>query len=245
MRLIQERRSSRIPFNPQRRVPKEDLMRILEAARWAPTAHNMQNYEIIIIDQKGLLREIGEIKSKASEDFIRENYQQLSRSKKELRRKKVGILGTSFPASWRDPARLDEAVREAKPEPLKETIRGSQTILIVVYDSRKRAPASKGDFLGILSLGCVMENMWLMAQYLGVSFHVMSVFSSKAAHKQLAKLLSIPTHMKIAFAVRLGYPMPTSVRYLRVRRDVEDFTHDNRFGNKRRIMQEHRLRSGL
>jgi nitroreductase len=191
------------------------------------------------------LSEIGEIKSQASEDFIRENYQQLSRSKKELRRKKVGILGTWFPPSWRDPARLDEAVRETKPEPLKETIRGSQMILIVVYDSRKRAPASKGDFLGILSLGCVMENMWLMAQSLGIGFHVMSVFSSSRVHKQLVKLLRIPTHMKIAFAVRLGYPVSTSVRYLRVRRDVEDFTHNNRFGNKRHTMQNHRLRRSL
>jgi nitroreductase len=226
-------------------VPKEDLRRILEAARWAPTAHNMQNYEIIMIDEKKLLREIGEIKSQASEDFIRENYQQLSRSKKELQRKKVGILGTRFPPSWRDPARLDEAVRETKPEPLKETIRGSQTILIVVYDSRKRAPASEGDFLGILSLGCVMENMWLMAQSLGVSFHVMSVFSSSGVHEQLVRLLGIPTYMKIAFAVRLGYPISTSVRYMRVRRDVEDFTHNNRFSNKRRMMQNDRSRRRL
>jgi nitroreductase len=213
-------------------VPKEDLRRILEAARWAPTAHTMQNYEIIIIDDKRLLREIGEIRSQASEDFIRENYQQLSRSKKELLRKKVGILGAWFPQSWRDPTRLNEAVRETKPEPLKETIRGSQTILIVVYDSRKRAPASQGDFLGILSLGCVMENMWLLAQSLGVSFHVMSVFSSSGVQEQLMKLLSIPTYMKIAFAVRLGYPVAKSIRYLRVRRDVEDFTHNNRFGRK-------------
>jgi nitroreductase len=220
-------------------------MRILEAARWAPTAHNMQNYEIIIIDEKKLLRTIGEIKSQTSEEFIRENYQQLSRSKEELRRKKVGILGTWFPASWRDPDRLDEAVRETKPEPLKETIRGSQTILIVVYDSRKRAPASEGDFLGILSLGCVMENMWLMAQSIGVSFHVMSVFSSSGVHEQLMKLLSIPTYMKIAFAVRLGYPVPTSVRYLRVRRDVEDFTHNNRFGNKRPMMHASCFRSAM
>jgi nitroreductase len=223
-------------------VAKEDLRRILEAARWAPTAHNMQNYEIIVIEEKKLLRQIGEIKSQASEDFIRENYHQLSRSKKELQRKKVGILGTWFPPSWRDPARLDEAVRETKPEPLKETMRGSQTILIVVYDSRKRAPASEGDFLGILSLGCVMENMWLMAQSLEVSFHVMSVFSSSGVHEQVMKLLGIPTYMKIAFAVRLGYPISTPAKYLRVRRDVGDFTHNNRFGNKRSMMQNDRSR---
>jgi len=38
--------------------------------------------------------------------------------------------------------------------------------------------------------------------------------------------------LKIAFACRLGYPVPARGRYIRVRRDVEDFTHYNRFGNK-------------
>ena len=56
-------------------------------------------------------------------------------------------------------------------------------MFVVVYNPRKRAPASEGDVLGMMSLGCVMENM-------------------------------------------------SSVKYLRVRREAEDFTHHNRFGNK-------------
>ena len=231
LKLIQERHSSRGRFDRQRPVSMQNLERILEAGRWAPTAHNMQNYEIIVIDDKKLLRTIGNIKSQPSAEFIRENYRQLSSSRKELRRKKVGILGTAFPPSWRDPARLDEAVRDAKPEPLRETIQGSPTILIVLYDSRKRAPASEGDFLGIMSLGCVMENMWLMAQALGISFHVMSVFSSADVEREVKTTLGIPACMKIAFAIRLGYPKSAAARYLRIRRDVEDFTHYNRFGN--------------
>lgn len=238
LKLIQERHSSRVPFNRQRPVTRQNLRRILEAGRWAPTAHNMQNYEIIVIDDKKLLRAIGSIKSQASEEFIRENYQQLSSSRKELLRKKVGILGTGFPPAWRDPARLDEAVRDAKPEPLQETIQGSPTILIVVYDSRKRAPASEGDVLGIMSLGCLMENMWLMAHSLGISFHVMSVFSAIDVERDVKSTLEIPEHMKIAFAIRLGYPKSAPTRYMRVRRDVEDFTHYNRFSNKRRMLQE-------
>jgi nitroreductase len=191
----------------------------------------MQNYEIVVVDDRKLLRTIGGIKSQASAEFIRENYQQLSSSRKELRRKKVGILGTAFPPSWRDPARLDEAVRDAKPEPLRETIQGSPTVLIVLYDSRKRAPASEGDFLGVMSLGCVMENMWLMAHALGISFQVMSVFSSLDVEREIKTTLGIPEHMKIAVAIRLGYTKAAATGYLRIRRDVEDFTHYNRFGN--------------
>jgi len=232
LKLIQERRSVRTPFDPRRLVAKRDLRRILEAGRWAPTAHNMQNFEIIVVDSKELLEKIGSIKSPISEAFIRENYQQLSFSKEEFLRKKVGILATVFPLEWRDPDKVDEVVRESESWLLSETMEGSPAVLIVIYDPRKRAPASEGDFLGIISLGCVMENMWLVAQDLGISFTVMSVFSADLVENELKRLLKIPEYMKIAFAIRLGYPVSTPNKYLRVRRDVENFMHHNGFGKK-------------
>ena len=237
LKLIEERHSSRGPFDRERPVAKQDVRQILEAGRWAPTAHNMQNFEILVIDDEEILKKIGHIKSQVSEEFIRENYQQLSFSKKEFLQEKVGILATVFPPSWRDPARLDEAVREG-PSPLQERIQGSPTLLIVIYDSRKRAPASEGDVLGIMSLGCVMENMWLMAQSLRIGFHILSVFSATPVEKEVKRILNIPEYMKIAFAARVGYPRHVLTNYLRVRRDVKDFTHHNRFGNKHRVLQE-------
>ncbi len=231
LKLIEERHSSRGLFDRKHSVTKKHLTQILEAGRWAPTAHNMQNFEVLVIDNEKVLKEIGHIKSQVSEEFIRENYEQLSFSKKEFLQKKVGILAAMFPPSWTDPARLDEAVREG-PWPLQERIQGSPTLLIVLYDSRKRAPASEGDVLGIMSLGCVMENMWLMAQSLGIGFHILSVFSGIPVEKEVKKILNIPEYMKIAFAARLGYPRSAVTNYLRVRRDVKDFMHHNRFGNK-------------
>ena len=47
LKVIQDRHSSRVPFDQGHAPSKHDLMQILEAARWAPTAHNMQNFEII------------------------------------------------------------------------------------------------------------------------------------------------------------------------------------------------------
>ena len=44
----------------------------------------------------------------------------------------------------------------------------------------------------------------------------------------MKRILAAPEHAKIGFAVRLGYPK-TPATYLRVRRDVDDFTHRNRF----------------
>jgi len=126
LRLIQQRRSTRVRYDPNRPVAKEDLRQIVEAARWASTAHNMQNFDIIVVDDKRVLEKIGNIKSQVSEAFIRENYRQLSFSEEELLQKKVGILGTVFPADWRDPARLDKAVRESRPTALN---RGLMAVL--------------------------------------------------------------------------------------------------------------------
>jgi len=77
-----------------------------------------------------------------------------------------------------------------------------------------------------------MENMWLIAQSLGISVQVLSVFSTNPVEKEVKRILNVPEYMKVAFAFRLGYPVTTPVESLRVRRDAEAFTHHNRFGNK-------------
>jgi nitroreductase len=230
-RIIQDRQSARVPFEPNRKVSRKDLKEILDAVRWAPTAHNMQNFSIIVVDDREILEMIGNVKSRISEVFLRENYEQLSFSKEELREKKTGILGAMFPPSWVDPSKMAEAANECAPMPLTQSIRGSPCLLIVVYDPKKRAPASEGDVLGFMSLGCVMENMWLMASSLGISMQILSTFVAPPVEKQVKQVLGIPEQQKIAYACRLGYPVG-STKYLRVRRDVEDFVHFNKFGNK-------------
>ena len=236
LRIIQERHSSRVPFDMDHQPSKQDLMKILEAARWAPTAHNMQNFDIIVVDDKKQLEELGDIKSRISEDFLRENYQQLSLSEEELLQKKVGILGAMFPPSWRTPGDWRRIARESETSSLDQTIKGSPVLMIVTYDARKRAPASVGDTLGFISLGCVMENMWLMAEELGIGFQIMSVFGGDEVESEVKKILEIPEYLKIAYAIRLGYPVSKSSQSLRVRRDVVGFAHYNLFGN--RVLEE-------
>jgi nitroreductase len=83
-------------------------------------------------------------------------------------------------------------------------------------------PASEGDFLGILSLGCAMENMWLMANSLRIGVHIVSSSSGKKVATEIAKLLNLSDNFSIAFSMRLGYPV-TPVYSLRVRRARDDF----------------------
>jgi nitroreductase len=205
------------------------MVKILEAARWTPTAHNMQNFEIVVVDDKQLLTAISEIRVPIDLTFIKENYPQLSFTEVELRRRKTGIMGTMFPKSWQtsDPD-LEEIKKEDRSAYMAKQIVSSSAILFLLYDPSRRAPASEGDFLGNISLGCAMENMWLMASALGIGVHIVSSLAGKKVAAEIAKLLNIPNKFTIAFSMRLGYSV-TPVHYLRVRRDRDDFTHHNGF----------------
>jgi len=201
---------------------------VLEGARWAPTAHNMQNFEVVAVDDPALLAELAAIEAPLSEALVRETYPQLSFSPDELRRRQTGLLADSFPPAWRDPNITSENLRAFPPASLRGTIRGAPLVLVISYDPRLRAPASEGDVFGMMSLGCVLQNMWLAAQARGVGFHVMSGFASPAVAEPVKRVLAIPGELKIAYAVGLGYADEDPERYLRVRRDLHRFVHRNR-----------------
>ena len=215
-----------MPFDPERPIAGEDLREILEAGRWAPTAHNMQNFEIVVVDDREVLKELGNVKRTVSETFIRENFEQLSFSEEELLRKKVGILGTNFPPSWRTPG-----VKPIPEEGGSRLMPACPTLLVVLYDPARRAPASELDFLGAISLGCMTENLWLAASTLGIDFHVVSSLAVAPAEAEVRRILAIPAHVRIVFGIRLGYAA-SAPRYLRVRRGIADFSHHNSFGNR-------------
>ncbi|HVS96561.1 MAG TPA: nitroreductase family protein, partial [Puia sp.] len=106
--LIKQRQSSRTPFDPEKRISKQALRQILEAGAWAPTAHNMQNFEVVVVDDETLLKKIQALDYPVTPAFIQENYLQLSFSEEELRQKKTGVLATLFPKSWLHPGLIPE-----------------------------------------------------------------------------------------------------------------------------------------
>jgi nitroreductase len=230
--LIRKRRSDRVPFDPQRPVPKEDVKRILEAARWASTPHNMQNYEVVAVDDTKVIEELGAIKFPISEAFLKESYDLLSFSEDELRRKGTGILASGFPPAWLDPSKFKEVAENAPPQPLSFAIGGSPLLMIVLFDPRQRAPGSEADFQGTMGLGTVMENMWLEATSLGISARLLVAFGDPLIEGEVKRVLGVPKEMRIAYGLRLGYPLREGDSSLRVRRELNAFAHHNRYGRR-------------
>src|SRR5450631_3192533 len=122
-----------------------------------------------------------------------------------------------------------------EPSFLRDSLQGSQTLLLMLYDPAIRAPASDGDFLGIMSLGCVMQNLWLAAQNLGISMQILSALGATPVQRELRPILRIPETRSVAFACRLGFPMPPTAAPLRIRRELPDFVYRNRWGDSIRL----------
>jgi len=227
LQLIKDRKSSRIPFDENRPIDPDTLQTILEAATWAPTAHNMQNFEIIVVDDKSVLKKLSELKSSISPVFLQENYPQLSFSEEELKRRKTGILASQFPPLWLSP----EAQQGRLHQPasgLGKQVSAGPVLLLILYNPNHRAPASEGDFLGVMSLGFMLENLWLMATAQGVDVHIVSAFGNEPLTNEVKKLLGIPSELTITLGVRLGYTEKEEHR-LRVRREVKDFVKFNKY----------------
>ena len=224
--VIECRHSSRAPFDPAWPVTEQQLAAIVDAARWAPTAHNMQNFRLVAIDDANVLAELGRIRSRVSPQFIVENYAQLSWSPEELERKGTGLLGTMFPRSWwtADPSRVPQDAARM----LGETIAGAPLVIVVLYDPTKRAPASENDQLGMISLGCVMENMWLVAQAEHLDVQIVSAFASEGAEHEIRRVLGVPAPWRVAFAMRFGHAI-SETHAPRVRRHFDAFLGRNRF----------------
>jgi nitroreductase len=233
--VIRNRHSTRGAFDLTRPISKDTQELILEAAQWAPTPTNMQNFEIVVVDAKEQLDSIGKISAEMSEHFLRETYALLSFSDPELHEKKTGMLASSFPRAWTNPEAWDPGSDlRSQLTFLDRAIGHTPLLMLVLYDATKRAPGSESDSVGLISLGCVLENMWLICESLGLGLHVLTVVSDGPVEKQLKDLLHIPARMKVAFACSIGYAADPSASYTRVRRGLNDFVHYNDFASTSR-----------
>ncbi len=230
IKVIQSRHSTRGAFDLTRSISRETQQLILEGAQWAPTPTNMQNFEVVVVDSKEQLDAIGRVPADMSEQFLRETYGLLSYSDAELREKKTGMLASSFPSAWTNPEAWNpESDYRSQLTFLGRAIGETPLMMFVVYDATKRAPGSEGDPVGLISLGCVLENMWLVCESLELGLHVLTVVSDGPVEHKLKDVLRVPANMKIAFACSIGYAADPLASYTRVRRDLNDFVHYNKF----------------
>ncbi len=191
-------RSSKRAYLPKK-VPKETLETILEAAGQTPSGANMQPWVSYAITNEALLKKIG--------DAI-------------IEKMDAGILNDQFiqyyPVNWVNPYKkrrivtgsglyklmeVDRKDNETRIEMWKDNFRwfGAQTVLFVCTDKANIQDASGV----LLDCGAYMQSVMLAAQEFGVDSCPQG--STTEFGKVIADVLDLPDNLALLYSVVLGY----------------------------------------
>ncbi len=233
-----------------RKVEDEIVLQLLEAARWAPSGHNSQPWEFIVIDGRDTIMEIAEIsldsfnrvqeKRKDLKDWVQNWLQWLRWSEKELEETGDGVyMSRMSKTAWEDmrgtesPDQLRARLLEIFPafsRPSK-ILSESPCLIYTLLDRAKKIPDSSRGLMALTSTGAAIQNIRLAAHALGLAAHELSpLYDLPDTRKRIKKLLNIPDHFRIVSAMRVGYPAnPVTSLRSHVRRPIEELVHRNRF----------------
>ncbi len=199
--IIKSRRSIREYL--LRKVSKRILFRILEAARWAPSAHNAQPWRFIIIRK-------GDLKRKLAEAMASEWVKDLTRNGISLKTHK-GLVKSSIERFTKAPVLIIACV--------------------TMQDMDKYSDIRRQEYehiMAVQSLAAAIQNMLLMAhsEGLGACWFCAPLFCQDVVRK----VLRIPDDVEPMALITLGYPSerPKSP----FRKPIEEIAYKNYWGER-------------
>lgn len=179
LELIKKRRTVRL-YDPERPVSPEDIKRVIEAARWAPTGANSQPCEYIIVTERAILQKI--------DQALRER-----RKRRMMLRAKAQ---TKYVTPSKDMLVDGNALIVVCGDPRMQR----------AYPSAQEGDIAVADPLHAYyaTFGATLENLHLAATALGLGIVWISV--DPDMEHVLRQLLDIPDILEVVFCCPIGYP---------------------------------------
>ena len=179
MKIIKDRRSIR--SYEERAVPDEAISRILDAARWAPSALNHQPLRYIVITERNLIENL----SKRTKTCARRITRWLP-------------LFRLFARELHDEL-LVKRIRERAASTSGDPIFYRAPLLVLVL-------ADKKAFQAYTDLGFAAQNMMLEATAMGLGSCAIGFATLLNMDREVGKLLGVPAGHRILAGVIFGYP---------------------------------------
>ena len=226
--LVKFRRSvRRLRSEP---VPEENIEKILEAARWAPSAGNAQPWEFLVVEDKDTIGKLAELYE----------YQMVEKKWLEATREEKMQMypGDSFPG-LEDRSAIDRFMDGVAG---KASFRNAPCIIFPLADERwhhaypLRTLMDKGRQHIISSMAGVVLLMHLAAAALGLATQWISDFGSPWLSGMAKHLLGIPRHAIIYEVMSVGYPeYYPKPRYVK---SLKELVHFERYDSRRSRTEE-------
>lgn len=179
--IIKRRRSVR-QYKPELVVPLDDVMKVMEAARWAPSGKNSQPWEFIVVRDKDKLQQVIPILLDNYEHLLRDAPQFFPMSMEYLRDIKTFIFVCGDPRFKR--AYPQSSVNEE--------------ITRMYWENSER--------IYMQSMAAVVCNILLAAASLGLGAVWWTGTGESVTEQQLKKVLKIPEALQTICCIPLGYP---------------------------------------
>ncbi|MDF1552245.1 MAG: nitroreductase family protein [Deferrisomatales bacterium] len=182
LELVKARRSVR-RYKPDP-VADEDIEKIVEAARWAPSGFNSQLWEFVVVRKPELRRQIGSI--------IGEARQRLFKGKAPTPNSENG-----------PPQKIDVGWQEA---PVFMLVFGDTRVRPLSHVPPVRTDDEKWTAVFYASLAVAFQHAALAAVSLGLGSQWMSAVQVPDVEAKIKDMLGVPEPLKIFDMLVLGYP---------------------------------------
>jgi len=202
-----------------RPVTHEDVVRILDVARFAPSGGNQQGWHVVLVDHPATRAALGERIARAAKEYM------------ALSRAGVRPFGLTDGGRWPGPGDVDleAARREPGSHPGFEAIGQAPAVLVVLVELGKLAAMdAELDRHGVVAGASIYpfcRDILLAARLLGLG-GVMTTFAVRY-EREVLELLEAPDGWAVAAVIALGEPehQPTKL----TRNPVETFATVDRF----------------
>ncbi len=252
---MMQRRSHRGAFQ-KRPIAPDDLEKLIEAARWAPSPFNVQPWELTLIQEaagKAALAEITEravVEQFKNPKFLDDNSRWMRLTEAEWQERGDGVLLTDHvtlpkPLQEAPEKLLQGLLKNAKSFtllghlgagkiPAKEIatqVREAPLLMLVTMNCKRYPPGEGGTRWMWLSMGMLIQNVLLAATALKIGVQFVSAPLERAADREhIRQHLNIPTAHEIITLLRMGYVEGS--RADSVRLDATEFVHLEKVGKK-------------
>lgn len=197
--LLRARRSIR-EFR-DKPVPKAVVEQVLEAARTAPSAHNYQKTQYVVVQSAETRKRLFDLLARFYAGLARQLKNPLVRAAFRLQLSKTEVDSALRLRSDFD--MITERVRRGE-DPL---LRSAPCIIVAHAERDLNFPESNA--------AIALHNATLMAQSLGLGgFLIGYLVAACARDRRFAKLLGLPSTHRVYGALALGYPKRASTRWI-------------------------------
>jgi nitroreductase/NAD-dependent dihydropyrimidine dehydrogenase PreA subunit len=192
LELIRSRRSKRL-FK-EKTVDRDVIEKVLEVARFGPSAHNEQTTEFVVVQDEKILREIGALTAKSLERTAQPFQNPIGRImvRRALGRRGAAYLGEMAP----ELAGLAALYNSGTDWILRE----APVLVLFCADSA-------ADFFARVNANIALHNAALAAETVGLGcFYAGFVVLASDRDDSIARLVSLPETHQIYGALAMGYP---------------------------------------